>query len=168
MITIEELMTRDLQTLGESDTIGDAKGLMAKQHIHHIPILDKTGNLLGLVSHRDILAASESSLHEEESDPVDGRRLKNIMVADLTTISKNASLLQAAVHIRESGHGCLPVVSDGKLVGILTDSDFVEIAINLLEQREEVEFEEEISDDIPLEEELSDLDIDTSSAKDWD
>lgn len=170
MITIEELMTRNLHTLRESDTIGDAKNLMAEKHIHHIPILNDEGHLLGLVSHRDILAASESSLHHDENDPVDDRHLRHVMVTQLTTIEKDASLLAAATHIRESGHGCLPVVDGERLVGIITDSDFVEIAISLLEQEEkkEIAFEEDVFEDIGVEDDLSDLDIDTSAAKDWD
>ena len=61
------------------------------------------------------------------------------MVRDLATIDENASLRQAALFLEKHRIGCLPVVTDGSLRGIVTDTDFVGVAINLLEQLEESE-----------------------------
>ena len=58
---------------------------------------------------------------------------------DLATVDEKASLRQAALFIEKHHIGCLPVVVDGKLRGIITDTDFVGVAINLLEQLEESE-----------------------------
>jgi CBS domain-containing protein len=74
--------------------------------------------------------------------------VQDVMVTKIATVESSASLRQAALFLEDRRIGCLPVVDDGKLVGIITDTDFVGVAINLLEQLEEEE---------PLEEEDSEL-----------
>ena len=66
------------------------------------------------------------------------------MVTDIATIDKHATLRQAALFIEKHKIGCLPIVSDGHLCGIITDTDFVGVAINLLELAEETEPVEEV------------------------
>jgi CBS domain-containing membrane protein len=61
------------------------------------------------------------------------------MVTKVATVDESASLRQAALFLEKHRIGCLPVVSEEKLVGIITDTDFVGVAINLLEQLEEFE-----------------------------
>ncbi len=63
------------------------------------------------------------------------------MIRDVSAIDKGDSLRKAALYIQSHKYGCLPVLSDGCLVGIITDSDFIDIAINLLEQVEITEDE---------------------------
>jgi len=63
------------------------------------------------------------------------------MVRDVSVIHQTDSLRQAALYIRSHKYGCLPVLSQDRLVGIITDSDFIDIAINLLEQVEITEEE---------------------------
>ncbi|MDX2413169.1 MAG: CBS domain-containing protein, partial [Woeseiaceae bacterium] len=58
---------------------------------------------------------------------------------DIATIDEHASLRQAALFIEKHKIGCLPIVTDGKLRGIITETDFVAVAINLLEQIESTE-----------------------------
>jgi CBS domain-containing protein len=64
------------------------------------------------------------------------------MVSDVITVGEHAGVRQAAVFLEKHRIGCLPVVTDGELRGIITDSDFVGVAINLLEQLETVEASE--------------------------
>ena len=61
------------------------------------------------------------------------------MVTDVATVDVHASLRQAALFLEKHRIGCLPVMTEGKLTGIITDTDFVAVAINLLEQIEETE-----------------------------
>ncbi len=141
MIKIEELMTRSPHTLLRSNTLADAKTMMHEKEIRHIPVVSADGELLGLITQRDILAAQESSLHEDNSlnnytlsTPLDQAMRQNVM-----TVSPKAGLRESATYMQKHKVGCLPVVANKKLVGIITDSDFVTIAINLLELQEEVE-----------------------------
>jgi len=145
MIAIDEFMTSEPYTLRETDSLSDARKIMTEMHIRHIPITDDDKHLLGLVTQRDVLAATapaskqqtKSAPHEGDSDI----KLSDIMVRDVSVIHRTDSLRQAALYIQSHKYGCLPVLSVDRLVGIITDSDFIDIAINLLEQVEITEDE---------------------------
>jgi CBS domain-containing membrane protein len=140
MLLVEEMMTPVAHGLAEEDTLDKALAMMAKYGFHHIPVVKNKNELVGLVSHRDVLSALDSHLRPrsggiEASDISMG----HIMIKDVFTVGPQTSLRKAAIYIRTQRYGCLPVEQDGKLVGIITDSDFVNIAIDLLEQIEDAE-----------------------------
>lgn len=144
MITIEDIMTSRLHTLKASHTIQDANDLMKAQQVRHVPIVNDLGRLIGLVSQRDILAStSPSSLRQPEEMSAS---LTYIMTRNIHTINRSTSLVNAASQLKKHRLGCLPVVEDELLVGIVTDTDFVTIAMHLLEQLEAQEPEEPIED----------------------
>jgi len=146
MITIEEFMTPEPYTLRETDSLNDARKIMTEKHIRHIPIIDNDSHVLGLVTQRDVLAATEPGFKVQTkgiSCELD-IKLADIMIRDVSVIHREDSLRQAALYIQSHKYGCLPVVSDDCLVGIITDSDFIDIAINLLEQVEITEEETKI------------------------
>lgn len=145
MIKVEDMMTRNPHTLLRSHSLSDAKHLMEEHDIRHVPVVDTDHRLLGVVTQRDILAAQESSLlklSEEDSyslsTPLDIAMKKNVM-----TVDPHAGLKESAIYMQKHKVGCLPVVKKNKLVGIITDSDFVTIAIHLLELQEETEPDED-------------------------
>jgi len=143
VFTVEEIMSVSVQTLSPKSSLSDAKQLMTKNDIHHIPIVDEDDKVVGLVSHRDILAASESSLTSGDTTRNgDDIVIEKFMTTGVTTVDGRASLREAALFLQKHKYGCLPVVTDGELKGIITDSDFVSVAIDLLEQAEEVEPED--------------------------
>ena len=169
MISVETIMSPDPIKLSPDDTLGTAHDLMNEKHIHHIPIVEQDGSLVGLISHRDILAASSSVLRNNPSDNSQ-TKLKDIMTSPVVSIPPETGTLKAAQYIHGSRHGCLPVVDEGNLIGIITEYDFVEVAINLLERRVAKPFEDN-SDDVEGfsdDESPEDLGIDTSSAQNWD
>jgi CBS domain-containing protein len=150
MITINEFMTAEPYTLRETDSLSDARKVMTEKNIRHIPITDENKHLLGLVTQGDVLAATApASKLQTRSAPQAGDsdiKLSDIMIRDISVIHQTDSLRQAALYVQSHKYGCLPVLSGNQLVGIITDSDFIDIAINLLEQ---VDIEEqETSDDI--------------------
>lgn len=137
MITIEDIMTSRLHTLKASHTIQDANDLMKAQQIRHVPIVNDLGRLIGLVSQRDILAStSPASLRQPEEMSAS---LTYIMTRRVKTIGRTTSLIHAANQLKQHRLGCLPVLDDEKLVGIVTETDFVDVAIHLLEHMESVE-----------------------------
>lgn len=140
MITVEEFMTSEISTLSETDSINDARKIMTERNIRHIPVTDKDSRVLGLVTQRDVLAATEPERLRQEDIASDTGgadiRLSEIMIKDVSVINRTDSLRTAAMYMQSHKYGCLPVVSDGRLVGIITDSDFIAIAINLIEQAE--------------------------------
>ena len=146
MLTVAEIMTREPYTLTPDDTLADARQMLAAHHIRHIPIVSADNSLIGLVSQRDVLAAGDTSvLNEGGGGPRDNYvALSSIMSSPVQTADESSSLRGAAMHLQKYKLGCLPVLREGKLVGIITDSDFVAIAINLMEQLESGEPEEDV------------------------
>jgi CBS domain-containing protein len=140
MFTLEEIMSTDLVTLAPSGTLAEARELMQAHRIHHIPVVDDSGDLVGLVTLTNVLAATDSVLRKTDNRiHASDIGIRDVMVTEVATVERNASLRQAALFLEKHRIGCLPVVDDGKLCGIITETDFVAVAINLLEQLEESE-----------------------------
>lgn len=148
MFTIEAIMTTDVVTIPPTASLADARELMHQHRFHHLPVVESDGKLVGLMTLSDVLAASDSSLRNDDSRiRAADITLREVMVTDIATVNESASLRQAALFIEKYKIGCLPVLSDGKLKGIITDSDFVAVAINLLEQLEETEPDDDDEDE---------------------
>ncbi len=145
MLTVAELMTREPYTLLPENTVADARQLMTEHHIRHIPILCPGGDLVGVVTQRDVLAAQSPSHARGQSrtgSNEDQIALSTIMTSPVHTVDEHAGLRGTALHLQKHKLGCLPVLNNNKLVGIVTDSDFVTIAITLMEQLESTESDE--------------------------
>ncbi|MFI3274817.1 CBS domain-containing protein [Vibrio sp.] len=144
MIKVEDMMTRNPHTLLRSHSLADAKHMMEALDIRHIPVVDADRKLLGVVTQRDVLAAQESSLQNipQAQSFTLATPLNDIMHKSVMSVEPRAGLKESAIYMQKHKVGCLPVVDNHELVGIITDSDFVTIAINLLELQEEVEPEE--------------------------
>lgn len=137
MITVDEIMTTELHTLPATATLADAIRVMAAESIRHIPVLDANGTLEGLVTRHDVLATLDSTLRvtTERRDPAT-IPLAEIMTRNVATVDGNANLRQAALFLEKKKYSCLPVMTEGRLLGIVTDADLVAVAINLIEQLE--------------------------------
>jgi len=145
MIDIREVMTpsRDLVTLPPEATVAEAGNLMSERDIRHIPVIDDAGRLVGIVSHRDILAATGPKTGRPQQR-ASQRTLADIMSSPVMTVDPRVDVRRAALRLRSLRVGCLAVMQDDRLEGLVTDSDFLGVAINLLEQIEEAEPEAEI------------------------
>ena len=109
-------MTRDVFTLTPEQSLPLAEAMMEMRRIRHIPVVDDVGVLVGLVTHRDILRAHITAL----AAPV-----SRIMRTNVWTIGSTALASTAARIMREHKMGCLPVLDDRKLVGIVTEADLL-------------------------------------------
>lgn len=150
MFTIEAIMSTDLITVAPSATLAEARTLMHDNKIHHIPVLDGD-KLVGLVTLTNVLAATDSFLRDQKNRiHANEILIEDAMVTDVATVDINASLRQAALFLEKHAIGCLPVMEDDKIIGIITDTDFVAVAINLLEQIEETEPDLDDYDDLDV------------------
>ena len=143
MPNVLEVMSTDLITLKPTDTLLKARKLMEEKRIRHIPIVDDGDKLVGLITHRDVLANSPSKLEgltewQQKYDEAT-TQLSAVMIENMAVIEPKANLRQAAIFLQKHKYGCLPVVENQRLVGIITSSDFIDVAIHLLEHLESID-----------------------------
>lgn len=128
-LEVRDLMTPKVFTLKPADSLEDLYELMDDKHVRHVPIVDREGDLVGLVTHRDlsrsVLGPQEGLPLSVQEDILRRRRVREIMATEVDTIEPDAPLQSAAEILLESKIGCLPVVEGDHLVGILTEADFV-------------------------------------------
>jgi len=149
MMTLEMIMSTDLVTISPDENLAAARTLMHDRKIHHLPVVDSGGDLVGLVTLTNILAGTDSVLRDKDNRIHAAEiHVRDIMVTDVATVDVHASLRQAALFLERHRIGCLPVMKDEKLEGIVTDTDFVGVAINLLEQIEETEPVDDTLDEV--------------------
>lgn len=126
---VEDVMTREPLTIGPDVPVRTARELMRDKAIRHLPVVDPTGRLLGMLTDRDLKhAAFMPALSEQLGWPASrlkAPRVRDLMTWTVVTTTPDATLTQAGLTIFERRIGCLPVVAEGRLVGILTDRDIL-------------------------------------------
>jgi acetoin utilization protein AcuB len=131
MLRVRDSMTREVITLGPEASAAEAWGVCQEAGIRHLPIIE-AGRLVGLVSDRDLRDVSPPRGSGGERDTLGWVRLRDIMSTDLATIAPLDTVEDAAREIYDRKIGCLPVVADGELVGIITSSDMMRTLIELV------------------------------------
>ena len=129
-------MTPNPVTMSPEDNLLEAVQLMRLRHIRRVPIVSG-GRLVGLLAEGDLKRAAPSTLsssQEEFAAVMEGTQINRIMIENLVTTSPDTPLLEAVRTLWSSKYGALPVVEDGKLVGILTDNDLLGALVKLLER----------------------------------
>jgi CBS domain-containing protein len=129
--TVGQFMATDLFTVRPDDLVDLAASVMTWRHIRHVPVEDNEGRLVGLVSHRALLKLlSQGALGNEA--PV---TVREIMTPEPLTVSSTTPTLEAMEIMRRSRVGCLPILDDGRLVGIVTSYDFLDASAQLFKDR---------------------------------
>ena len=128
---VRQLMTKDPLVLMADDSIDIAERFMEFAHIRHLPVVDGE-HVVGLVTHRDILRASISLLtgisRQGDEGIKRGIPVVEIMRKDVSTIAPDTDVRAAIDTMLDHKYGCLPVTQEGRLVGILTEADFLKFA----------------------------------------
>ena len=136
---VKDLMSKDVFVLYADDNMLLAEEMMHWKRIRHVPVVDRQHNLIGLVTHRDVLRASISTiarLSRRETREVQTHiLLKNIMRTSVLTISPEADIKEAARVMLREKIGCLLVAEDSQLVGILTEADFLKFVLEGPDER---------------------------------
>jgi len=129
-------MKRNPVFVDEADSMRRAMDLLKEHGIRHLPVLKDGDRLVGILSERDIKQASPSPATALEIREIyyllDKVKVKQIMTRRPYTVSSSTPIEEAALIIREKRIGCLPVVDNGKLVGILTETDVVDAFIEAM------------------------------------
>lgn len=128
-LLVRELMSPMVLSVRQSEDLARVAHLMWEERIRHVPVVDLRGVLVGLISQRDLLRAQ---LIEQNDQPpaieravLESLSAEDLMNTHLEVIEPNAPLKEAARTMYEHKIGCLPVLEREKLVGILTEADFV-------------------------------------------
>jgi CBS domain-containing protein len=133
-LLVDEFMMTDLFTVQQDDLVELVAQLMDWRKIRYMPVEDSKGRLCGLVTSRLLL---RHYTHKHKA--IEGQSpacVKDIMISKPITIGPKATIIQAMSLMRDNKIGCLPVVQDGELIGIITEMDFLRISGRLIERLE--------------------------------
>ncbi|ARU63370.1 acetoin utilization protein AcuB [Tumebacillus avium] len=129
---VEQIMTRDVVTLSPDNTLQEALDISRRHRVRHLPVV-KDGNLVGLISDRDLRAAAPSILDKAGDDSIlCDVRVEQLMVKEVITAHPLDFAEDAASQIYKHFIGCLPVVTQDKLVGIVTERDVLRTLVEMM------------------------------------
>jgi CBS domain-containing protein len=125
---VKDVMVKEVATLDVNDELSLANDIMRLGRIRHLPVVDGT-RLVGIISERDLfrtsLAQALGYATKDTRDVMKGLRIKDVMVTGVITIPPEMELCEATKIMMEEKIGCLPVVEDGRLVGLITETDIM-------------------------------------------
>lgn len=132
-LIVRDLMTSRVFTVTPRDSLAKVYDLMDSLHVRHVPVVEKGGELVGLISLRDLV---KEALFAEGDLPLSQARqlleewqAQDIMQEDVATIDPDETAAEAGRIMMEDKFNCLPVVEAGRLLGILTEGDFVNFVV---------------------------------------
>lgn len=128
-LRVRDLMSRNVTTVQRNEHLVVADDVMRLGRIRHLPVLDSDGNLVGIVSQRDlfhsgVVKALGYGAHAHER-ALSTLAIKEAMTTDVVTTTPDTPVREAASLMIAKKIGSLPVLEGGKLAGILTETDFV-------------------------------------------
>lgn len=124
---VAQVMTTDLFTVAQEDTVTLAEAMMRWEKIRHVPVEDQDGKLVGMLTMRELVEALR------KKDDEGSLNVGEVMDRDLKTVTPETPTIDAIKMMRDEGISALPVIKDEKLVGLICDSDFLVVAGRLLE-----------------------------------
>lgn len=139
-MTVGHIMTRKVFTIRFDKKLIVVKDIMDWAHVRHVPVVDKDGALVGLVSHRDLLGASLAMVDKARTEFDRKNWLAHILVKDVMqqsvlAVNPTASVALVAKMMRTKKIGCVPVVEEGKMIGIVTEHDLLHIVEKVCAER---------------------------------
>ncbi len=130
--TIQQIMSTDLLTVNENDLIDFVAHLMSWRNIRHVPVENERGELVGLVTSKQLVKH-----YSQNCDRPEIRAVKDIMIREVVSVEPDTPTVEAVELMRSHHFSCLPVLQDKKLFGIVTESDFVNMAEQVLKEWKE-------------------------------
>lgn len=131
---ISEIMTKNVITLNHTDELETAERLFKKNHIRHIPVVSGD-TIKGILSYTDLLRISFADAVDEDEDTVDTVvynmfTIEQVMAKNPISVSSKTTIKEVAEILSKKEFHALPVVDDGKLVGIVTTTDLINYLID--------------------------------------
>ncbi|CAN5747433.1 acetoin utilization AcuB family protein [soil metagenome] len=131
MLLVEDSMTHEVVTLAPETTAAEALAASRGKGIRHFPVIEE-GKLVGILSDRDLRLATPALGDADRAAALESIRVSSVMEREMITAHPRDPIEQAANFMRAKRIGCLPVVDDGRLVGIITTSDVMQALVYLV------------------------------------
>ena len=135
---VREFMTTEITSLQETDSLLDATMAFVRSSFRHVPVL-RGKELVGIITERDVKQYAPSVLSgmsaDEYNEIMETTPLARVMTRNLLTVRPDQSVFEAASILYTKRIGCLPVVENGGLVGIITTTDMLRLLVHLLENQ---------------------------------
>ena len=131
MLLVKDSMTREVVALPPQSTAGEALALCRERRIRHLPVLEDD-RLVGIVSDRDLRSATPALGDPARAEALGRILVHEVMAREVATAHPDDPIEEAANAMRERKIGCLPVIEDDALVGIVTSSDVMEALVYLM------------------------------------
>lgn len=128
-LLVEEFMTTDLFTVEKGDILELVSNLIDWRRIRYVPVEDDNKHLVGLISMRMIFNEYNKALHQDDDTK---KCVEDVMIKNPITIHPEASIMEAMDIMAENKIGCLPVVKNNRLIGVITEQNFMMITARLL------------------------------------
>lgn len=136
---VKERMSHPVITIFPESTMQDALNLMKKEHVRRLPVVNRRGELIGIITETDLDRASPSEATTlsvwEIRELVSKVKVEKIMARDVITIEDTTPIEEAARIMSDSDISGLPVMHDGKLVGLITETDLFKVFLELFGAR---------------------------------
>lgn len=131
-MNVGEIMTTEVVALKMGEELSLASDIMTLARIRHLPVVEGD-QLVGIISQRDLFKASLASVmghdFKQTRDHLKKITIKEVMVKDVATIGPDAKIHEAGNTMIEKKIGCLPVIQNGKLVGMVTETDILQFYV---------------------------------------
>jgi acetoin utilization protein AcuB len=136
---VKDRMSAHPLTIDPEESVSNTHRYMQEQKVRHLPVVGKNGKMIGLVTEKDLLKAEPSSATSLSMWEIHSLlmkvKVKSVMVRDVFTTSEDTPIEEAAHLMLEHKIGCLPVLRDEQLVGIITESDIFRTLMELFAAR---------------------------------
>jgi acetoin utilization protein AcuB len=139
-MTVGQRMTKNPITVKPDTPVSEAQYTMRKEKVHRFPVVDKDLRLKGIVTEKDLLYATPSPATTldvyEMSYLLSKLKVDEVMTTELVTVTEDTTVEEAARVLVDNNIGGLPVLRDGKLVGIITESDLFKVFLEMFASRQ--------------------------------
>jgi CBS domain-containing protein/gamma-glutamyl:cysteine ligase YbdK (ATP-grasp superfamily) len=132
---VRQVMSKELYTVQDEDQVDLATSVMDWRKIHHVPVENEQGEVVGIISSADVLKYYTKRVEGDEKELT----VSDIMTKNPTTVHPDTFTVDALKIMRKNNLGCLPIVNGKKLIGIITEFDFVCMAEHLFEELQNIE-----------------------------
>ncbi len=130
-VWVSDVMHQNPTTVGLNESLDTATALLSDNNFRHLPVVNRDGDIEGIISDRDLLNAMlrvpPGQILDRIENPWNTATVRSVMSKTPETVTPDTNLLEAGTILLENKINCLPVVEGNHLVGIITSSDFVRL-----------------------------------------